>query len=162
VGKKRGLEHEIYKQNDSVYFGGGVVFGGHMTYYCSKCKKKHRESSKIGKEHIMFKEKPIIVECDNCGVKIPRWLAGCWYCGEFRDARIQELADNMDESMVELTDLQESILKQLKKSRNIGIDKLSERLKRDKRGLLMSLRALERKNLVKSRDGKSGMIWSTK
>lgn len=130
-------------------------------YRCSKCEKDHRYNSDIGKKHLKFKEESVLTKCDGCGKEIPEWLDICWYCGVFRNKRIKELIDDLDENMVDTTELQDEIMEQIRKSRRISTTKLAEKLSRDKRGLMRSLDGLRKKGLVKFKEGKNDKIWST-
>lgn len=132
-----------------------------VMYWCIKCGKKHREKSGIGKKHLKYKGEQVITNCENCGKGIPNWIDVCWHCGVYRNMRVKKLLEDIDEKMVETTDLQDQIMNQLRKSRRIGTTKLAEKLDRSKSGLLRSLEGLRKKGLIEYTEGKKDKIWTT-
>jgi len=126
-------------------------------YYCTECKKYHRESSIIGKKH---KKYDCFKQCDKCGKYMPQSLVMCWYCGNIIDDNLLELLKNTSMITLNLTNLQKKIIKEIKKSKRISTSQLIKRIKCSKRGTLASLRSLEKKKLIKSKKGKKEMIWS--
>jgi len=45
--------------------------GPRCSYYCEKCKRRHRRNSRIGKDHAHFMV--LFVECPLHGKEVPHW-----------------------------------------------------------------------------------------
>jgi len=127
-----------------------------MTYYCPVCERNHQEGSKVGKEHKKYAN---LKKCPNCGSWMPSNIIICWYCGECIDETILNLSESLTPKM---TNLQRAVFRTIKKLRKAKTSTIAREMQVDTKVIIRPLIDLRKKGMIKSRQGKTEMIWTRK